>query len=316
MVVNVTLFLVGLVVLVAGAEALIRGAVRIARRLGVSPFVIGFTLVGFGTSAPELVVSLSAALKDSPDLALGNVVGSNIANIGLILALAVLVRPMVMKMRLLWVEMPVMIGASLLLWFLCRDNELSRLDGAILLGGFLLLAIYMYRTARQEPPEVKKEIGLTAEVHMRVWVAALLVLLGLAGLVGGAHLMVSAAVEMAKALGVSEWLIGLTIVAVGTSVPELAATIAAAYRNESDIALGNIVGSNLFNILFILGITAAVKPMSVSDTAIYREIPVMVAFALLLLVTMFNGMRIKRRGGVLLILCYAGFVTWQVTAAR
>ena len=128
--------------------------------------------------------------------------------------------------------------------------------------------------------------------------------------------MVGAAVEMAKAFGVSEWLIGLTIVAVGTSLPELAATIAAAYRNESDIALGNIVGSNLFNILLILGATVTIKPMTVSDAAFNREIPVMVAFALLLLVTMFNGMRIKRRGGVLLILCYAGFVTWQVMGAK
>jgi cation:H+ antiporter len=315
MVVNVSLFLLGLVVLVAGAEALIRGAVRIARALGVSPFVIGFTLVGFGTSAPELVVSLSAALKDSPELALGNIVGSNIANVGLILALAVLVRPMVAKMRLLWVEVPVMIAASLLLWFLCRDNNLSRLDGGILLGGFLVLAVYMYRTAREEPPEVKEEVGLTAAVHMRVWVAALLVVVGMAGLIGGAHLMVTAAVEMAKGLGVSEWLIGLTIVAVGTSLPELAATVAAAYRGEADIALGNIVGSNLFNILFILGLTVAVKPMGVSDAAFYREIPVMVAFAVLLLAAVANGMRIRRWEGALMLLAYAGFVTWQVAAA-
>jgi cation:H+ antiporter len=141
MVLNVTLFLLGLVVLVAGAEALVRGSVRIARALGVSPFVVGFTLVGFGTSAPELVVSLSAALNDSPELALGNVVGSNIANVGLILGIAAVIRPLAAKMRLLAVEVPVVIAASLLLWFLCLDNSLGRVDGAILLGGFLVLAV-------------------------------------------------------------------------------------------------------------------------------------------------------------------------------
>jgi cation:H+ antiporter len=316
MVLNVTLFLLGLVVLVAGAEALVRGAVRIARALGVSPFVVGFTLVGFGTSAPELVVSLSAALNDSPELALGNVVGSNIANVGLILGIAAVIRPLAAKMRLLRVEVPVMIAASLLLWYLCRDNVLGRIDGAVLLGGFLVLAVYMYRTAREEPPEVKEEVGLTAAVHMRVWVAALLVVIGMVGLIGGAHLMVTAAVSMAKALGVSEWLIGLTIVAVGTSLPEVAATAAAAFRGESDIALGNVVGSNLFNILLILGTTVLVKPMGVSDAAINREIPVMIGFAVLMIVVAANGMVVRRWEGVLLLAAYAAFLTWQVAAAR
>jgi cation:H+ antiporter len=316
MVVNGTLFLVGLIVLVVGAECLIRGAVRIARALGVSPFVIGFTLVGFGTSAPELVVSLSAAIRDSPELALGNVVGSNIANVGLILGLAAVIRPLRARMRLLWAEIPLMIAVSVLLWFLCRDNELDRLDGVILLAGFLVLSIYMYRTAREEPPEVKEEVGLAAAVHMRVWIAALLVFVGMAGLIGGAHLMVTSAVEMAQSFGVSEWLIGLTIVAVGTSLPEIAATGAAAWRGEADIALGNVIGSNLFNILLILGTTVVVKPMSVNDAAITREIPVMIGFAILALVVVANGMVVRRWEGALLLLAYAGFVTWQVMSAR
>jgi cation:H+ antiporter len=314
MVVNVTLFLLGLVILVAGAEALIRGAVRIARALGVSPFVIGFTLVGFGTSTPELVVSVAAAVKGSPELALGNIVGSNIANIGLILALAVLFRPLSARMRLLWAEIPLMIAVSGLLWFLCRDSQLTRFDGYILLAGFLVLAVYMYRTAREEPPEVKKEVGQAAAVHMRVWVAALLAVVGLAGLIGGAHLMVSGAVEIARAFGVTEWLIGITIVAVGTSLPELAATVAAAYRGEADIALGNIVGSNLYNILFILGVTAVVSPLGVNELAINREIPIMIGFAVLLLLAVANGMRIHRWEGALMLLAYAGVVTWQVMA--
>jgi cation:H+ antiporter len=151
---------------------------------------------------------------------------------------------------------------------------------------------------------------------MRVWIAALLVFVGMAGLIGGAHLMVTSAVEMAQSFGVSEWLIGLTIVAVGTSLPEIAATGAAAWRGEADIALGNVIGSNLFNILLILGTTVVVKPMSVNDAAITREIPVMIGFAILALVVVANGMVVRRWEGALLLLAYAGFVTWQVMSAR
>jgi cation:H+ antiporter len=163
---------------------------------------------------------------------------------------------------------------------------------------------------------VKKEVGLAAATHMRVWVASLLVVLGMAGLIGGADLMVSAAVAMAKALGVSEWLIGLTIVAVGTSLPEVAATVAAAYRGEADIALGNVVGSNLFNILLILGTTVIVQPMAISDAAINREIPVMILFALLLFAVVANGMVVHRWEGAILLGAFAGFIMWQVLAAR
>lgn len=312
MVGHVSLFLLGLVVLVVGAEALIRGAVRVARALGVSPFVIGFTLIGFGTSAPELVVSLSAALNNSPEIALGNVVGSNVANVGLVLGIAALVSPLTARMRFLRVEVPLVIVATLLLWFLCRDNMLGRGDGIALLVGFAALCVYMFRQARAEPPEVKEEVGLQAAVHMRVWVAAVLIVVGLAGLVGGAQLMVVSAVEIARDLGVREWLIGVTIVAVGTSLPEIAASVAAAYRGESDIVLGNVAGSNLFNILLILGTTVTVTPMRLTDRASMYEVPAMAVFSLLLLVTIANGMRIYRWEGAVLLAAYAGFVAWQV----
>ena len=232
----VVLFAVGLIVLAAGAEALIRGAVRVARALGVSPFIVGFTVIGFGTSAPELVVSFSAALSGRPEIALGNVVGSNIANVGVVLGAAAVVAPLAAKLRMLKVEVPLVIGASLLLWALCWDGHLGRTDGAILLSGFLGLVAYMFRSARAEPPEVKKELGLAVADKMRVRVAVMLVVVGLCGLVGGAHLMVTAAVELARSVGVSEWLIGLTVVAVGTSLPELAAAVAgrsAARRTSS-----------------------------------------------------------------------------------
>lgn len=315
MLLQLVMFAVGLVILVAGAEALIRGAVRVARALGVSPFIVGFTVIGFGTSAPELVVSLSAALGGSSDIALGNVVGSNIANVGLVLGLAAVVAPLAAHMRLLKVEVPLVIGCSLLLWGLCGDGHVSRVDGAILLACFAGLAVYMYRSARAEPPEVKEEIGLVAAEKMRVWVAAVLVVVGLVGLIGGAHLMVTAAVELARDLGVSEWLIGLTVVAVGTSLPEMAAGIAGALKGEADIVLGNVAGSNLFNVLLILGTTAVVQPMGVPGTALALELPVMTGFAVLLMLVVANGLRVHRWEGALLLTAYAGFVTWQVATA-
>jgi cation:H+ antiporter len=312
MIEDVSLFALGLIVLVGGAEALIRGSVRVARALGVSPFMIGFTLIGFGTSAPELVVSLSAALADSSEIALGNVVGSNIANVGLVLGVAALVRPLTAHMRLLSVEVPLVILTGLLLWVLCQDGGLGRADGAVLLTGFSGLCLYLYRNARAEPPEVKEEVGKSADSHMGVWVACLLAVAGIVALVGGAHLMVVAAVEIAKSLGVGEWFIGLTVVAVGTSFPEVAAAIAAAYKGESDLVLGNVAGSNLFNILLILGTTATVQPMAVPDVAVWNEIPAMAGFSFLLLAAVTRGMRIHRWEGAVMIAAYAGFIAWQV----
>lgn len=315
MIENVGLFLFGLLVLVVGAESLIRGAVRVARALGVSPLMIGFTLVGFGTSAPELVISVSAALKGAPDIALGNVVGSNIANIGLILALAAILRPLAAQMRLLRVEIPMVIGVSVLLWLLAWDNTLTRLDGAVLLGGFLAVALYTYRSARREAPQVKEEVGKEAASYMPVWLATVLVVIGLAGLIWGADLMVEAAVKIARLLGVSDWVIGLTVVAVGTSLPELAATAAAAIRGDSDIALGNILGSNLFNVLLILGTTVVVHPIRVDDAILTREIPVMVGFAVLLVPIVGYKLRVHRWEGAILLAAYVVFLAWQVFEA-
>lgn len=314
MLVQVALFALGLVILAFGAEALIRGAVRVARALGVSPFLVGFTIIGFGTSAPELVVSLSAALNGSSDIALGNVVGSNIANVGVVLGLAAVVAPLTAAMRLLKVETPLVIATSVLLWALCADGDVSRTDGAILLGCFAALVAYMYRSAKREPPEVKEEIGLTAARKMPVWVACALVAAGLAALVGGAHLMVTAAVELARAAGVSEWVIGLTVVAVGTSLPELAAAVAGAVRGEADLVLGNIAGSNLFNVLLILGLTAALQPMGVPPEALRVDLPVMLGFAVLLFAVVANGLRVHRWEGAVLLVAYGAFAAWQAAS--
>lgn len=314
-------FVLGLAILAAGAEVFIRAAVEIARRFGVSPFLIGLTLVGFGTSAPELVVNLSAAFNNSPDLAIGNVVGSNIANIGLILGAAALVRPLNAQSRLLKVECPLMILVGLLLWDLAADGTIDRLDAALLLAVFAVFLILMFRTAKREPEVVKEELAEAApEVRPAVkrwptWCIAIVLVLGLAGLVGGAELMVESAVSVAEGLGVSKLVIGLTIVAVGTSLPELAASLAAARKGESEIAIGNVVGSNIFNVVLVLATTAFIVPLPVSREIIVSQFPVMCGFSLLLVPILLNGLKVHRWEGGLLLCAYAGFIGWQVYRA-
>ncbi len=313
--VQFAVFVVGLLILVAGAEAFIRGAVTIARMFGVSPFVIGLTLVGFGTSAPELVVNVAAACNDCPDLALGNVVGSNISNIGLILGTAAMVTPLAVQMRLLKAEIPIMLGATGLLWVLSADGELGRLDGGILLAMFAGMMVYLVRFSPPETPDVKEEIGEQAARKRVPWGSALLLLGGLVGLVGGAELMVRSAVAIATAWGVSELVIGLTVVAIGTSLPELASSVAAAVRGHADIAVGNVIGSNIFNIVLILGVTTQVAPLPVPPDLLALDIPAMVAFSLLFLAVLVNGLVIRRWEGGLLLAAFTGFVIWQVVRA-
>jgi cation:H+ antiporter len=312
---SVVQFIIGLVILYFGAEALLKGAVRIARAFGISPFLIGMTLVGFGTSAPELTVNLSAAFKESTDIALGNVVGSNISNIGLILGVAAIIRPLTVQMRLLRIEVPIVIAVSLAMWGMTADGLITRLDGVILLAGFLALAIFIYRNSRREPPAVQDELStLAPNNHGTGWNVAL-VILGMLGLVGGAELMVRAAVELAKSLGISELIIGLTIVAIGTSLPELASSVVASWRGEADIAVGNVVGSNIFNILLILGATATVQPMPAEPKMARVLIPVMLAFTVALVPIMLRGLQIGRAEGVVLLLAFAGFLAWQTWGA-
>ena len=311
---NLGLFALGLVILVVGAEVLIRGAVNIARLFGVSPFIIGLTLVGFGTSAPELVVNVSAAINNVPGLAIGNVVGSNIANVGLILGVAALIQPLTAQGRVFTREVPIVLFLSGLLWGLAFDGELSRIDAGIFLLGFLMMGVYLFRTGSDEPAAVKAEIGVLGTGHGEIeekvdgagpaadagpagWVSGLYVLVGLAGLVGGAHLMVESATQIARIWGVSEVIIGLTVVAIGTSLPELAATGAAAFRGQSDIAVGNVVGSNMFNILLVLGVTGMVTPVAIEPQVVNVDLPVMCGFAVLLFVVLIRGLSIRRSEG-------------------
>ncbi len=307
------LFATGLVVLTVGADLFIRGACGLGQRLGMTPYVIGLVIVGFGTSAPELAVSLSAAYGGHYDIALGNVVGSNIANIGLILGISALLAPLTIHMRLLRVEAPLMLGAFVLLWLLAIDGRIGRGEGALLLLGQIALLVLVLRSGKREPPHVQNELAEAPLSELHHWPATLgLLAIGLLGLVGGGMLAVESASAIARGFGVSELVIGLTVVAIGTSLPELASSVVAALRGHCDIAVGNVIGSNLFNILFILGTTASLHPLPVAASLEHFELPVMIGFAAILLLMMGRKMRISRGEGAVLLSAYLGLIAWQV----
>ncbi|MFI8609944.1 calcium/sodium antiporter [Pseudomonas sp. NPDC077649] len=312
----------GLVLLVAGAEVLVRGAAKLAAQFGIPPLIIGLTVVAFGTSAPETAVSVQSAINGSGDLAIGNVVGSNIANVLLILGLTALVAPLIVSRQLIRLDVPIMIGASLVTFALAWDGELSRLDGALLFAGVLAYTGFLIYSARQDKgsadDEFAKEFGLNEPAKPHAWVVNLgLIVAGLVLLVGGSNLLVEGAVQLARALGLSELVIGLTVIAVGTSLPELATSIIAAFKGERDIAVGNIVGSNIFNLLCVLGLASLVAPaaISVSPNALAFDFPVMIAVAVACLPIFFAGYRINRWEGALFLAYYAAYTGYLVLFA-
>ncbi|MEZ5779410.1 MAG: calcium/sodium antiporter [Paracoccaceae bacterium] len=300
------LFIAGLVGLILGGELLIRGAVGIARRLDVPPLVIGLTIVGFGTSTPELLVSLQAALGGVPGLALGNAIGSNIANILLILGLSAAVITIPLPFAALTRDFAVMIGATVVLWFMLSGNVISRTEGIALvagLAGYLWLCLKGARNPMAEDPD---DLSLPPRP---IWLSVVLTLLGLVILLAGARALVGSATEIARAFGVSEAIIGLTIVAVGTSLPELATAIIAAIRREPELAVGNILGSNVFNILGIVGVTATVTPIPVDPrfSGIDMGLAFAAALAMLAFAVLFG--RVGKPAGWALLTSYAVYVT-------
>jgi cation:H+ antiporter len=304
----------GLVLLALGAEGLVRGSSSIALRMGVTPLVVGLTIVAFGTGSPEMIVSLQAALAGSSDLALGNIVGSNIANIALILGLAALARPLHVRSALLWREAPIMIGVTLLLILLLRDGELGRVDGAILFAGALAYTVGTYLAARQDRnAEVAAEFSQEMpEVQSSTGRSVVLVVAGFVGLLLGAHVLVDGAVVIARALGMSQVVIGLTVIAIGTSLPELATSVVAALRNDADVAFGNVLGSNILNILLILGVVAMIQPISATGLR-SLDLAAMAGSAVLLYPLLWRGRILSRwEGGFLL----AGYVAYLVLALR
>lgn len=298
----------GLIFLFIGAEGLIRGASALALRVGITPLVVGLTVVAFGTSTPELVVSLKAALIGNSSISLGNVVGSNIANIALILGIAALIRPLDVHANVIRREIPIMIGLSILLIVLLLDGELGLIDGIIFVAGIITYTIVNILMARKEKnAEVENEFKEGLKTKLGVPVSIVFVVGGLGLMILGANLFVTSAISIAKAIGVSDAIIGLTIVAVGTSLPELITSIVAAYKNESDIAIGNVVGSNIFNILGILGITALVIPLSSAGIS-YIDFGVMLITAMILLPLSKTGFRISRLEGLFLVTGYIIYI--------
>ncbi len=300
----------GLALLYVGAEGLVRGSAALALRLGLTPLVVGLTVVAFGTSSPELVVSLQAALSDNGAIAIGNVVGSNICNVALILGLSALIRPLKVHTQLLRFDVPLVVVASVLLALLLLDGALGRLEGALLTTGIVSYTGYILWKARTMNSGLQEEFAEALPARQgALWRHVAFVVGGLGLLVVGANLLVKGAVAVAETLGLSKAFIGLTIVALGTSLPEMATSLVAAVRREGDIAVGNIVGSNVFNILAILGLSSLAHPLHTQGVAM-TDLIVMTAFAALMLPLMRTGFRLVRWEGALLLALYVGYVGW------
>jgi cation:H+ antiporter len=320
-IVDLAWFALGLALLVAGAEALVRGASRLAMAVGISPLVVGLTVVALGTSAPELAVSTQAAMSGNSALAAGNVVGSNIFNVLFILGVSALIVPLVVARQVIRQEVPVMVGASLLLAGLALDGGVSRLEGALLTILLVAYTVFLVRQSKRETRRLAEASSLDPPPRpagpVRWWVQVAFVIVGLALLVAGARLLVGSATSMARAFGVSDLVIGLTIVAAGTSLPEVATSIMAAIRGQRDIAVGNVVGSNTFNILGVLGISASVAPDGLDvHSALAFDIPVMIAVAVACLPIFFTRHMIARWEGGLFLAMYVAYVAYLVLAAQ
>ena len=318
---QVLMFALGLTVLVVGADVLVRGASRLAVSFGVSPLVVGLTVVAFGTSAPEMAVSVGSALAGSPDLALGNVVGSNICNVLLILGISALITPLLVDEQIIRQEIPIMIGASVLLVVVALDGHIGLLESitlfALVVAYTVFLVVQSRRASKAVQDEFETEIPTSNwDRHWSVQIA--LVVVGLAMLVVGADWLVDAAVAFARAFGVSDLVIGLTVVAVGTSMPEIATSIVAAVRGQRDIAVGNVVGSNVFNILAVLGVTGIVSGagLPVSEAARNFDLWVMLAVAFACLPIMITGREIARWEGGVFLAYYAAYTAWLVLQAQ
>lgn len=318
---DILLFILGIVLIIAGANYLTEGASALARRFGVSPLVVGLTIVAFGTSSPELIVSLLSALKGNSDIAMGNVVGSNIFNVLVIGGITALVTPITITRSTVRREIPLMILACLVLSVMALDrvfagtgateNILSRSEGIVLLCFFLIFLTYTFAIAKGDPSDPHTAPAPTK--HYPLWLLVVFIIGGLGGLVLGGELFVDAASSIARTLGMSEGFIGLTIVAAGTSLPELATSVAAALKKEPEIAVGNIVGSNIFNVFFILGTTATITPIHIGGVSTLDF--TMMSFAALLLyvfAVLFGQRVIKRAEGAVLFLCFVLYTAYLI----
>lgn len=308
MAIHVMYVIIGLVFLAGGAEALIRGTTVLALRMGIAPLVVGLTIVAFATGSPELAVSIKGAVSGNSAIALGNVLGSNISNLALVLGVAALTRPMEVRTRLVRREMPIMVGATALLWALLRDGSLSRPDGLLLV---LLAVAYLYvayrggRAHESSPPADEFDRALEGDWSPRK--SVVIALVGLVVLIVGAEILVDGAVAIADSVGISPAVIALTVIAVGTSMPELAASVVATHKRQADVAFGNVIGSNTLNILAVLGVTATIRPFPVVGIR-SMDFAVFVGTAVLVLALMARGWVLNRFEGGVLVAVYALYV--------
>lgn len=314
MILQICLIIIGATFVILGADKLTEGAAALARKMNMSEMIIGLTIVAAGTSAPELFSSLVSALKDKPDMAVGNVIGSNIFNTMLIVGCAAMVAPMTITKSTVRKDIPFAVFASMLLMALCADGfdsielkgkMISRIDGILLLIGFIVFMAYTLRGAKSS--DNQEESNVSAEI--KTWKSVLFVVLGLAGLVVGSNLFVDSASGVASSLGVSDGVIGLTIVAGGTSLPELATSVVAARKGQSAIAIGNVIGSNVFNILAILGLTATISPMAISGITMV-DISMLLVSILLVWMFSFTRYTVARWEGAVLSLGFFGYLAW------
>jgi cation:H+ antiporter len=309
-------FAIGIIILIAGAEALVRGASRLASTVGISPLVVGLTVVAFGTSSPELAVSVIASVNDKADISLGNVIGSNILNVLFILGLSAVIVPLAVSRQIIRLDVPIMIICSVFVLLMGLDGSISRTDGILFTAGIVAYTTFLILQSRKEKErpsdEFVKEYKANGKKTLLIDIA--LVAAGLGLLVLGSRWLVNGAVMIATYLGLSELIIGLTIVAAGTSLPEVATSVIASIRGERDIAVGNIVGSNIFNILAVLGISGIAAPdgIAVPESVLRFDIPVMTAVAVACLPIFFTGNMIARWEGKLFLLYYAAYTTYIV----
>ncbi len=317
--ITLILFIIGLVLLLLGAESLVRGASRLAAAVGISPLIVGLTVVSFCTSSPELAVSVSSALAGEADLALGNVVGSNIFNILFILGLSAMVAPLMVKMQLIRLDVPIALAASVAVWVMGFGGSISRPGGALLFAGVFAYVIFLVYKARREKnaavqAEFQDEFGEKPRSRQQMIIYLSMIIGGLAMLVIGSNWMVNGAVALARFFGVSDTLIGMTIIAAGTSLPEIATSVMASARGERDIAVGNVVGSNIFNLLAVLGLPALVSPDGVPVPAemLRMELPIMIAVTAVCIPIFYIGMNVTRGEGAALFGFYIALTVFLV----
>jgi cation:H+ antiporter len=326
MILNLVYFVMGLLMLYYGANWLVKGSSSLARNLGLTPLVIGLTVVAFGTSAPELFISVVSSIKDKSMIAVGNVVGSNICNIGLVLGLAAVIHPTTSNRSVYRRDIPIMLGVSIYLLLISFDSKIGRIEGASLFGGIILYTYFNYYIAVKESQRNLKSdsIAFVHAVEEIEYVTSrsrqvLLIAVGIIGVVVGAEVLIDSAVAIMKIFNVSEKFIGLTVVALGTSLPELATSVVAALRKEMDISIGNLVGSNVFNILSVLGAASLIKPIPIPggfiNSGLLVDYLVMIFVGFLPWLMMRKDYTITRRDGFILLVCYAGYVAYLIIKA-